>query len=368
MTQDFASAIKNLVKEKNIPEDKIHEAIKAALITAFRKDYGNKNQEIDISIKDSIESVSIFLIKEVVDEVEDEDLEITVEEAKKIKPDTEIGDEIRLDVTPVGYGRIATQAAKQVILQRIQEAEKDSLYQMFKGRENSLLVAVVNRIEGSNVYLEIDKNTILLPYKQQIPGEKYFTGKRLTVYLDRVQQTSRGPQLNISRTHPNVLKCLLEREIPEVSSGEVEVKKIARDSGARSKVAVISTDESIDPIGACVGQKGSRINLITDELSGERIDMIEYNENPKVFISRSLQPAKISDVIIVNNEESFNEKTGRKIKKRAAVFVEESERAMAIGKQGQNIRLATELTEYELDIYNVEEYDMFLEKLSDLNK
>lgn len=367
MSQNFLQAVKTLSQEKNIPEDKIIEAIEAALVTAYRKDYGNKNQEIEVEFKgDSIESATVYLIKEVVDEVDDEDLEISIDEVKKIKKDIEIGDEIQIDVTPVGYGRIAAQAAKQVILQRLQEAEKESLYQVFKDREDSLLAAVVTRVEGSNVYLSIDKNTVLLPQKQQIAGENYYNGKRVTVYLDKVQQTAKGPQLSISRTHANLLKKLLEREIPEVASGEVVVERIARDAGSRSKVAVRATDANIDPIGACVGQKGIRINMITEELAGERIDMIEFNEKPEVFIARSLQPAKIAHIVIINGEESFDETNGKRIKKRAAVFVEESERAMAIGKKGQNIRLATELTGYELDMYNVEEYEIFMEKLVSL--
>lgn len=364
MSQDFMKAVKNLAEEKNIPEDKIIEAIESALVTAYRKDFGNKNQEIEVELRGgSLESATVYLIKEVVEDVEDPDIEISVEDAQKIDADIEEGDDIRIDVTPVGYGRIAAQAAKQVIIQRIQEAEKESLYNMFKDREDSLVSTTIHRVEGNHVYLNIDKNTVLLPPKHQITSEKYVAGRRLTVYLDKVQQTTKGPQLSISRTHANLLKKLLEREIPEVAAGEVEIVKVARDPGSRSKVAVKAIDADIDPIGACVGQKGIRINMITEELGGERIDMIEYSPKSETFIARALQPAKIQHIVIINDEEDFDEDTGRKIKKRAAVFVEEDERAMAIGKRGQNIRLATDLTGFELDMYNVEEYEVFMEKL-----
>lgn len=369
MAQDFIFAIKNLAKEKNIPEERILDAIKAALITAYRKDYGNKNQEIEVEFKgDSIDSATVYLVKEVVDDVEDEDLEISISEVKKFKKDVEIGDEVRIDVTPVGYGRIATQSAKQVIMQRIQEAEKESLYDLFKDREDSVIAAVVNRIEGSNVYLSIDKNTVLLPHKQQIPNEHYFNGKRLYVYLDKVKQTTRGPQLSISRVHPNLVRSLLLREIPEIASGEVKVERVARDPGARSKIAVSTTSDKIDPVGACVGQKGIRINILSEELNGERIDIIEYEEKAEDFIAKALQPAKIAHVVVINDEEGTDESTGRRIKKRAAVFVEEGERAMAVGKKGQNIRLATDLTGYELDMYNIEEFEAFMEKLVEIKK
>jgi N utilization substance protein A len=369
MSQNFILAVKNLAREKNISEEKVFDAIKQALITAYRKDYGNKNQEIEVEFTgDSIETATVYLVKEVVNEVEDEDQEVALSEVVSFKKDVEIGDEVRIDVTPVGYGRIATQSAKQVILQRIQEAEKESMYDTFKDREDSVIGAVVNRVEGTSVFLSLDKNTVLLPQKHQIPGETYFTGKRLSVYLDKVRQTTKGPQLSISRTHPNLIYRLLEREIPEIASGEVVVEKIARDPGLRSKVAVSTKFENIDPVGSCVGQKGIRINTLTEELSGERIDMIEYSENPGEFITRALQPAKVLQVVIINDSDIEDENTGRRIKKRAAVFVEEAERAMAVGRRGQNIRLATELTGFELDMYNIEELEMFMEKLSQMKE
>ncbi|PCI24263.1 transcription termination/antitermination protein NusA [Candidatus Peregrinibacteria bacterium] len=366
MSQDFIAAIKMLASEKNISEEQIFDAISSALITAYRKDYGNKDQDIEVDfLGHSIESATIYVIKEVVDDIEDEDIEVSLAEAKKIQKDVEIGDEIRIDVTPVGYGRIATQSAKQVILQRLQEAEKDSLYRLFKDKEDSVLFAVVNRVEGTHIDLSLDKHTVSLRPRHQIPGENYYSGKRISIYLDKVKQTPKGPQLSISRTHKNLIRGLLEREIPEIASEDVVIDNIARDPGVRSKVAVSSETEGIDAVGACVGQKGMRINTITDELAGERIDLVEYHENPEIFIKRSLQPADIAHVVIINDKEGLDG-NGRRIKKRAAVFVEESERAMAVGKRGQNIRLATDLTGFELDMYNIEELELFMEKLMNL--
>ena len=365
MRASFIAAINQICSEKNVKPDQVLEAVKQSIVTAYRKDYGNKEQEIRVDLPEGQDMPSILLVKEVVDDVENENFEISVAEARKIKPDIEAGDEIEIDVTPPGYGRIAAQAAKQVILQKLQEAEKKSLYEMFKDREEELLTATVTKVEPNWVTLEIEGMTVSLPWREQIPGEHYYTGKRIRVYLDRVELTGKGPQLRISRTHPNLVRKLLELEIPEVRNGDVEVMAIARDAGFRSKVAVKSSDPRIDPIGACVGQKGVRIQAVMEELNGERVDMIEWSDDAIKLISTALQPAAISAVIIVNEKEHFDEE-GRRIKKRAAVFVEEAQRPMAIGKKGQNIRLATDLTAFELDMYNYEELPAFKAKLAEL--
>ena len=341
------------------------DAVKQAIATAYRKDFGNKEQEIRVELEEGRDMPTILLIKEVVDDVENDNFEISLADAKKMKAGADLGDEIEIDVTPVEYGRIAAQAAKQVILQKLQEAEKQSLYDMFKDREEELLTATVTKVEPNWVTLEIEGMTVSLPWREQIPGEHYYTGKRIRVYLDTVELTGKGPQLRISRTNPNLVKKLLELEIPEVRNGDVEIKGIARDAGFRSKVAVSSSDPRIDPIGACVGQKGVRIQAVMEEINGERVDMIEWAEDPIRLISTALQPAAISAVIIVNDKESLDEEN-RKVKKRAAVFVEEAQRPMAIGKKGQNIRLATDLTGYELDMYNYEELPAFKAKLAEL--
>ncbi len=365
MKASFIAAVNQICSEKNVSADQVIEAVKQAIATAYRKDFGNKEQEIRVDLPEGKEHPVILLVKEIVDDVENENFEINIKDAKRIKSDAEVGDEIEIDVTPEGYGRIAAQAAKQVILQKLQEAEKMSLFEMFKDREEELLTATVTKVEPNWVTLEIEGMTVSLPWREQIPGEHYYTGKRIRVYLDTVEMTGKGPQLRISRTHSGLVRKLLELEIPEVRNGDVEIMAIARDAGFRSKVAVKSKDPRIDPIGACVGQKGVRIQAVMEEINGERVDMIEWSEDPIRLISTALQPAAISAVIIVNDQESVDEQ-GRRVKKRAAVFVEEAQRPMAIGKKGQNIRLATELTGCELDMYNYEELPAFKAKLAEI--
>lgn len=362
MKPQFFAAIHQICDEKNIPYERVIETVKAALATAYKKDFGNKEQEIEIVMQEDSDIATVLLIKEVVKDVENPNIEISLKEAQKMKKNVEVGDIIKIDVTPLEYGRIAAQSAKQVILQRLQEAERDATYEMFKNRENEIMTAQVMRVEGGNVHIQIEKHNVMLGPKDQISNEKYYNGKRIKVYLDKVVHTSKGPQLSISRTHPNLVVRLLEMEIPEIAEGEVEIKSIARDAGTRSKVAVWADDEKIDPVGACIGQKGVRIQSVMNELNGERVDIIEWTKDPKEFIATSLQPAKIAEVIIVNAGED------PKVPKRAAVFVEEEERPMAIGKRGQNVRLASDLTGYELDLYNLEQLPAFQAKLKELAK
>lgn len=364
MKAQFLAALNQICAEKNIPEEVAIDAVKTAIATAWRKDYGNKEHEIDVLLRDDSDAPTILLIKEVVDEVENENYEISLKEAQKIKKDAEIGEEIKIDVTPLEFGRIAAQAAKQVILQKLNEAERNSLFERFKNREDQLLTATVSRVEGSHVFLEIERTTVLLMPRNQIPGEKYFPGKRMRVYLSKVEQTTKGPQLNVSRTSPRLVELLMAQEIPEIEHGEVKIIALARDAGSRSKIAVSADDPKIDPVGACIGQKGARIHPIMDELNGERVDVIEWDDDATKFIGRALQPAKIRNVVIVTPEEIVDPETGRRVKRRAAVFVDESERAIAVGKQGQNVRLASDLVGYELDMYNAEEYEAFKDKLA----
>lgn len=365
MRASFIAAINQLCAERNVKANDVLEAVRQAIATAYRKDFGNKEQELRVVLREDQDMPTVLVIKEVVDDVLNENFEISLKDAKRVKPDSEIGDEIEIDVTPVGYGRIAAQAAKQVIIQKLQESEKQSLYAMFKDRENELLTATVTKVEPNWVTLEIEGMTVSLPWKEQIPGEHYYTGKRIRVYLDKVELTGKGPQLRISRTHPNLVRKLLELEIPEIRNGDVLTMAIARDAGMRSKVAVKSNDQRIDPIGACVGQKGVRIQAVMEEINGERVDMIEWSDDPIKLISTALQPASISAVIIVNADQ-HEDAEGRLVKKRAAVFVEEAQRPMAIGKKGQNIRLATQLSGFELDMYNYEELPAFKAKLAEL--
>lgn len=342
MQSQFLAAINQICDEKNIPKDKVIETIKAALRAAYRKDWGNKDQNVDVELNDSGSFATIYLLKEVVKKVEEPEIQITEAEAKKYKKNPKIGDEIKIDVTPMEYGRIAAQAAKQVIIQRIQEAEREVMYDTFKDRENELLNALIHRVDNQQVYVNLDnKITTMLPPDQQIPGEQYYGGQRIKLYLDKVIKTTKGPQLVISRTHPNLVRKLLELEIPEIKSGVVEVKGIAREAGVRCKVAVSSTDEKIDPIGSCVGQKGVRVQNIMDELNGEKIDIIPWTEDVEEFIKIALAPAKITFIKLDEDD------------KRASCYVNPDQRPLAIGKNGQNVRLASELTQWEIDILDI---------------
>lgn len=346
MQSIFIAAINQLCAEKNLPRDTVLETVKAALRAAYRKDYGNREQNIDVELNENTGAFTVFLVKEAVKKVEDENLQLSLAEAKKYKSDAEVGQTVRIDVTPAGYGRIAAQSAKQVIIQRLQEAERDLMYQTFKDRENELLNALVHRVENNQVYINLDKITAILALEHQIPGERYFGGQRLKIYLDKVIKTPRGPQLLISRTHPSLVKKLLELEIPEIKSGLVEIKGIARKPGVRCKVAVSSNDPKVDPIGSCVGQKGVRVQNIMEELNGERIDIIQWHDDIVKFIEAALSPAKIIHIAINDGQ------------KRASVFVNPDQRPLAIGKQGQNVMLASDLSGYEIDIKDVADLDV----------
>lgn len=346
MQSQFFAAINQLCDEKNIAKDTVIETIESALRAAYRKDYGNKEQEIDVDMDEKSGVATVYLVKEVVKEVEDEDREIDEKSAKKYDKKVKVGGQVRIDVTPTNYGRIAAQAAKQVVIQKIQDAERDVLYETFKDRENELINAIVHRVDGTNVYVNLDnKTTTNIPYEHQIPGEKYYSGQRIKLYLDKVIKTTKGPQLIISRTHPNLVRKLLELEIPEIKSNLVEIKSIARDPGVRCKVGVSSNDEKIDPIGSCVGQKGVRVQNIMDELNGERIDIIQWSDEMEEYIKTALAPAKTS-VIKLDDKD-----------KRAKVFVQPDQRPLAIGKQGQNVRLASILTGWEIDILDISDYE-----------
>lgn len=344
MQTPFAAAIAQLCDEKGISKDKVMETIKAAIRAAYKKDYGTRDMNVDVDLDENSGNATVFAVKMVVKEVENDELEISVKDARKYKESAKVGDELRIDVTPAGYGRIAAQSAKQVIIQRIQEAERDVMYELFKDRENELINSLVHRVDGDFVYVNLDsKITTLLPREEQIPGERYFSGQRLKLYLDKVIKTTKGPQLLISRRHPKLVQKLMELEIPEVKSGLVLVKAIAREPGVRCKVAVASTDPKIDPIGSCVGQKGVRVQAVMDELNNERIDIIQYSENPDQYIKAALSPAKIAQIILDNSG------------KRASIYVATDQRPLAIGKQGQNVRLASILTGWELDIKDLSE-------------
>ena len=342
MQSQFTAAINQLVSEKNLPRDMVEDIIKSAFKAAYKKDFGTREQNIEVELSESGEMATVFQIMTVVENVEDEDLEISTQEALKYVKKAKVGDEIKIDVTPMEYGRIAAQSAKQVIIQKLQEAEREILYVNFKDRENELIHAQVHRVQNDHVFIDLGKIIIELPRESQIRGEKYYAGQRLKLYLDKVVKTSKGPKLMISRTHPNLVRKLLEIEIPEITEGTVVVHKIARDPGVRCKITVSSTDPKIDPIGSCVGQKGVRIQSVMDELGGERIDVLMHTDDNEGLLRAALAPAEVNVVKFLDDN-------------RVEAYVQEDQRPLAIGRKGQNVRLASRLLDMELDIKNFDD-------------
>ncbi len=342
MQSRLQAAINQLCAEKNLDRKTVVEAIQNAITIAYKKDFGNPNQKIQVYLGDDISEMRIFEVRQVVKKVEDIDQDITEKEAKKIRPDAVIGETVFVPVPPhESFGRIAAQTAKHVINQKLQEAEREMLFQKFKDREGELLNARVQKVDRDAVLLEIEGVTTMLYNRQQIPKEKYFTGQRLKVYLEKVELMPKGPQLKITRTNNEFIKALFEQEIPEMREGFVYIAKMARESGIRCKIAVASEDSSIDPVGAFVGQRGSRINTVMEEVGEERLDIIQYYEDPKKLLIAALSPAKIAKVEFFKGEQKED---------RVKIYVREEERAKAIGRGGQNVRLAGELINMQVDV------------------
>ena len=359
----FKSALEQLEEERKIPKEKILDAIEQAMAAAYKKDYGKKGQIIRAKFDLDTGKTDFFKIKIVVDEsiaridednkeeeysVKDEGDErvrfnsehhIMLEDAKKIKKDVELNDEVIFLLEPKeDYGRIAAQTAKQVIIQKIREAERTSIIDEYGTKEGEIISGVVQKVERGNIYIDFNRATGILPAEEQIPGEYFSRGQRVRAYLYSVEDTPRGINLRLSRTHPKFIEKLFAIEAPEIQNGIVEIKSIAREAGARSKIAVFSKDEHIDPVGSCVGQKGTRVNTITAELGGEKIDIIPWSEDPKQFVSNSLSPAKVISIEIDEGEH------------KALVEVGNDQLSLAIGKGGQNVRLAAKLTGWRIDI------------------
>lgn len=337
-TTKFMAAINQICDEKNVSKEKVLDIINSGLSAAYKKDYGTKDQEVEAQIDPETGEAKVFVIKEVVLEVEDENIQINLADAKKLKKDVKVGETVKIDSTPPDYGRIAAQTAKQVIIQRIREAERDVIFSEYKDKEGTLLNGVVQRVENNNALIDLGKATAIMFPSEQIPGEKYYPGQRIRVYIVSVDETSKGPQVVVSRSHPEFLRRLFELEVPEIPAGTVEVKSISREAGERSKVAVMSTQESVDPVGSCVGQRGMRVQAIISELGREKIDIILWDEDPAKFIAAALSPAKVTEVKI-------NKKDNE-----AKVKVPEDQLSLAIGKSGQNVRLAAKLTGWKVDI------------------
>lgn len=338
MANEFITAICEIEKEKNINRDILFDAIDAALISAYKRNYNTNNSNVLVNIDRQTGDVRVFIQKEVVENVEDTLSQISIEEAKKISGTYELGDIVNIEDTPMAFGRIAAQTAKQVVTQRIKEAERTIIYDEFSAKEHKVVTGTVQRIEKRNVYLDIGRTEAFLSQNEQVPGEVYDFHKRMKVYVTEVRKTTKGTIVNVSRTRPAFVGCLFEEEIPEIKDGIVQIKSISREAGSRTKIAVMSTDENIDPIGACIGAKGTRVQVIVDELGGEKIDIVKYSDDPAEFIKASLNPAEVVSLDIdVENKE-------------AHVVVPFHQLSLAIGKEGQNARLAARLTGYKIDI------------------
>ncbi len=373
---DFGSAISQICEEKGISKDKVIETIEAALAAAYKKDYGKKGQNVKAIFDEVTGGAKFYLVKEVVDETMREFVEegalqedkkgrdeaneeapedseeklprfnperdLTLPDAKKIKKDAEIGEIIEIELPEKkDYGRVAAQTAKQVIIQRIREAERDAMYSEYKEKEGEVVSGIVQRIEGRNVFVDLGKSIGVLFPSDQVERESYRVGQRIKVYIAKVDAGSKGPGITLSRVHPEMIRKMFELEVPEIFSGTVEIKAIAREAGERTKLAVVSTEEGVDPIGSCVGQKGTRVQAVIDELGGEKIDIILWNDDIAKFISAALSPAKVLRVDI--NE----------AQKEAVVTVPEDQLSLAIGKRGQNVRLAAKLTGWKIDINGI---------------
>ena len=342
MNSEFLSALSEIAEEKGLDKNEVLSMIEASLAAAFRKDYGEKDQNIVVSLDPETMAMKVYDVKTVIEgEITDPSKEILEADAKKIKKSYKTGDEIKTDITPktgTNFGRIAAQTAKQVIIQKLREAERNVMFSDFKSKERQLITGVVQRIEKDTVLVDLGKATGVLFPSEQIRGETYKIGSRVKVLVLHVEPTAKGPKITLSRSHPDVVRRLFEIEVPEVFNGVIEIKAIAREAGSRSKIAVTSLQDGVDPIGACVGQRGTRVQTVMNELGGEKIDIIEWSEDPVKFIANSLSPAKIINV-------ELNDDT-----KEAKVGVMDDQLSLAIGKAGQNVRLAARLTGWKIDI------------------
>jgi len=338
MNVELMKALEQIEEEKGISKDVIIEAIEAALLSAYKKNYGASAQNMRIEVERSTGEMRAYQIRTVVESVEDEATQIALEEVREWDPTAQVGEMVEIEVTPRDFGRIAAQTAKQVVVQRLREAERDLVYKEFRDREGDIVTGTVQRIERKNVYLDLGRIEAVLPPTEQIPRESYRQSERIKAYVVEVRQGTRGPQIVVSRTHPGLLKRLFELEVPEIYEGIVEIKAIAREAGGRSKFAVASRDKNVDAVGACVGPKGTRVQAIVDELKGEKIDIVSWNADQAMFVAGALSPAKVSRVQI-------DEAT-----KTALVIVPDNQLSLAIGREGQNARLAAKLTGWRIDI------------------
>lgn len=339
MGTELLDALTVLENEKGIDKDFIIEALEAALESAYKRNF-DQAQNVRVDINQTTGSMHVFAKKEVVDEILDSRLEITLEQAHEYNSAFNVGDTVEIEVTPRDFGRVAAQTAKQVVTQRVREAERGIIYNEFIDREDDIMTGIVERQDSRFIYVNLGKVEAILSKNEQMPNERYHAHDRIKVYITKVEKTSKGPQIYVSRTHPGLLKRLFEIEVPEIYDGLVEIKSVSREAGDRSKISVFSSDPEIDAVGACVGTKGQRVQAIVDELKGEKIDIVEWSENPVEFVSNALSPAQVVDVTVDKNNQS------------TTVVVPDYQLSLAIGKRGQNARLAAKLTGWKIDIKN----------------
>lgn len=350
MNEEFILALKQLESEKGIPEDVIIEALETALVSSYKKNFGT-SQNVIVEINRDTGEISLAAEKEVVDEVFDENTEIAVEDARRENPRLEIGDIYYEKIDPEKFGRIAAQTARQVVIQRIKDAEREVIYDDYADRENEIITCDVQRVTKGNVFVDLGKTEAILPVSEQIQGESYHQGDRYKMLVLEVNKQPKGPQIVLSRSHPNLVRRLFELEVPEIHDGIVEIFSIAREAGSRTKIAVFSKDEDVDPLGACVGFKGSRVKTIVDELHDEKIDIVIWEKDIAAFIGNALSPSKVVEVFINQREKS------------AMVVVPDYQLSLAIGKEGQNARLAAKLTNWKIDIKSETQFDEYLDSL-----
>ena len=353
MNEEFIGALKEIVKEKGISEDLLFATIEDALVAAYKKNYAGPSssaQNVKVTINRVNGEINVYSQKIVVEEIFDDISEISIEEAKEIDPKYDLDDVVDFQVTPKNFGRVAAQLAKGVVTQRIREAERTIIYDEYKEKEFDIITGTVLRKDKGNVFVNIGKLETAIGPNEQIPNENYVFPEKIKLYVVEVKNTPKGAQVVVSRTHPGLVKRLFELEVPEIYEGVVEVKSISREAGSRSKIAVISHDENVDPKGSCVGPKGSRVQNVVNELKGEKIDIVDWSKSPEEFIANALSPAKVLSVVV--DEEN----------KSAKVVVADNQLSLAIGKEGQNVRLAAKLTNWKIDIKSKTQAEAIVEE------
>lgn len=353
MSKELAAALETLEKEKGISKEIVIDALEAALVSAYKRNYGT-SQNVEVIFDEGSGDITVNQVKEVVEDVYDSQLEISLEEARERNKAYEVGDKIKFEVTPKNFGRIAAQTAKQVIMQRMREAERSIIYNEYIAYADDLMTGTVERQDNKFIYVNLGKVEAVLSKRDQIENETYATHDRIKVYVSNVENSTKGPQVFVSRTHPNLIKRLFEQEVPEIYDGTVEIVSIAREAGDRSKIAVTSKDENVDPVGTCVGPKGTRVQAIVNELNGENMDIVEWDKDPAVFIKNALNPAQVVDVQFDKDQHS------------CVIVVPDYQLSLAIGKRGQNVRLAAKLTGFKIDIKSESDMEAMEEEATEL--